>query len=526
MKVGRPFTIASACSLLAASLLAVGWGRSDSYYSGCAYTRVVADGSMTRWKVFSSVGRISTLVERTGPSVPRPPGARWDRWDTPVLAQPSTRWRGGYFRRGSDGWVAGLLGFEVGRDRGSPSEGNVRLAVPYPLLVAVLLVLPTLRTWWTIRLRWLPKPGTCPKCGYDVRSTPDRCPECGLELNSNQPGIRWAQGTPDPRMRELLYLQRHGLRCQSSRRVRAVTTITFCYSAMLLLSGGIFLMSRVCSEWVKAAPLRRAAELQRIIATQRATPAELREASAEMMEALRPGAYPANCDDDRSRVFIVDYLGASDQAARDEAVRILAQSPRLIRSSVFTPYLSKKHPLNVRVVALARSLARVSPMDSTLAGTGRTPVDDNLPIERMKPLWRSAFADLAASAQVPPNFQVVAEAVGRYGYAFDAIDQHDRPRILRWCLDSLGRDDWDHGAAVMRFPTAMVAEQLLSWYPQAKDAAARRQAFEIYQYAAVEADYWLKIRPFLELVANDSDPALAKLGASVLAEGKRRNLSR
>lgn len=59
-----------------------------------------------------------------------------------------------------------------------------RLWVPYWLCFSVTAAAPLAALAARIRRRRRARLGRCPKCGYDLRASPDRCPECGTAVTS------------------------------------------------------------------------------------------------------------------------------------------------------------------------------------------------------------------------------------------------------------------------------------------------------------------------------------------------------
>ena len=53
------------------------------------------------------------------------------------------------------------------------------IGVPHWFLALLFAILPAVHLRAMIRSRRTRREGLCPKCGYDLRATPDQCPECG-----------------------------------------------------------------------------------------------------------------------------------------------------------------------------------------------------------------------------------------------------------------------------------------------------------------------------------------------------------
>jgi len=72
------------------------------------------------------------------------------------------------------------LGFVSGETRWGTSFRA--LTFPHWFLALLFAIPPALHLRGAIRSRRLNGAGHCPRCGYDLRATPERCPECGAEV--------------------------------------------------------------------------------------------------------------------------------------------------------------------------------------------------------------------------------------------------------------------------------------------------------------------------------------------------------
>jgi hypothetical protein len=92
---------------------------------------------------------------------------------------------GRYGLRSRDRRLAGFAWIEGDAREGAiyPGEPPLpyrALVVPWWSVAAVFAMLPLARIAAWLRRRRHAARGLCPRCGYDLRATPERCPECGM----------------------------------------------------------------------------------------------------------------------------------------------------------------------------------------------------------------------------------------------------------------------------------------------------------------------------------------------------------
>ena len=91
-------------------------------------------------------------------------------------------------QRSAGGRFAGI-GWQSGRRSVGPVDTDATpaatfrrwavIVVPHAYLVAFTAPLPAWRIARALRRGRRSREGLCPRCGYDLRATPEMCPECG-----------------------------------------------------------------------------------------------------------------------------------------------------------------------------------------------------------------------------------------------------------------------------------------------------------------------------------------------------------
>ena len=154
---------ATALSALIALATAALWVRGYRTFDTLGIRFDLAGGGKLNVRVDSERGRLAFVVVRSAPNTPEPePAAGWYWRSMPDLLGMWSDYRSGFGTR------SGRLG---------TSRSIRAVIVPHWFAALAFAALPGYRLARRVRRRH--KPGHCPKCGYDLRATPDRCPECG-----------------------------------------------------------------------------------------------------------------------------------------------------------------------------------------------------------------------------------------------------------------------------------------------------------------------------------------------------------
>jgi hypothetical protein len=149
-------------SLLLCAATAVLWVRSHRVGSVFGYYADLADDGWYRdVHACSHAGRLTlvTLHSKFDDQLRR---GRFHAWDDPHPAQPRHE----------------LFGFGCFHVQGR-EMGWTEIRAPYWSIAILAGIAPLFTVVRSVRRKRGRPANLCPRCGYDLRATPDRCPECG-----------------------------------------------------------------------------------------------------------------------------------------------------------------------------------------------------------------------------------------------------------------------------------------------------------------------------------------------------------
>jgi hypothetical protein len=177
------FTLAAAASAVLCAAVCVLWVRSHWYGDLSYHARQMSDWSLDSWR-----GHLTW----TDSNDPDGTTVWWQARELTGSEQDSPA-----FRRSWPNRVGFLYRTEVyPRRLVSDSDWPPRqhppvlhhryVRAPHWLVAGLLAVTPAAWLRRARRRRRRLVGGLCPRCGYDLRATPDRCPECGVRRSEGE----------------------------------------------------------------------------------------------------------------------------------------------------------------------------------------------------------------------------------------------------------------------------------------------------------------------------------------------------
>ncbi len=169
----RLFTALSVLSLLLCVATLLLWIHSHWWQHAIMYARA-GEGSYRVSAIAMVPGEVD-LVTGTYMGEFRSPKPGWSYSETD--SRHSSLRDFGTFIPGerASGWLLGFGFYYADSD----AVTFHAIAIPHWFLALLFAIPPALHLRAIIRSRRLRRAGHCPRCGYDLRATPERCPECG-----------------------------------------------------------------------------------------------------------------------------------------------------------------------------------------------------------------------------------------------------------------------------------------------------------------------------------------------------------